>query len=247
MAGPGLSFCGAKPSFRARGVAAMTGTRMRARQAAAALIGLAVVLLALSAAAETLRNEQLFVGIPDGWQKSYENSDATGSIAEYVPPGETTEAWSEMLTLQRYKDVLIDIPSYLQQVIERFTAGCVQGRHDGPRRSTAGAYPAGTAFVECRGPDPAKAMPGVVLKSIEFVAIKAIQGQNRALCRPARLAWQRSVLSPAQFRDREPVAGRGARRRALRPRRPQPDLPQHRADRKSELESDRRKPVWLGT
>ena len=177
MAGPGLSFCGAKPSFRARGVAAMTGTRMRARQAAA-LIGLALVLLALPAAAETLRNEQLFVGIPDGWQKIYENSDATGSIAEYVPPEETTESWSEMLTLQRYQNVLIDIPSYLQQVIERFTAGCVQARHDGPRRSAAGAYPAGTAFVECRGPDPAKAMPGVILKSIEFVAIKAIQGQT---------------------------------------------------------------------
>jgi hypothetical protein len=150
---------------------------MRARRTAAS-IGLAIAMLAPPAAAETLRNEQLFVGIPDGWQKVYQNSDATGSITEYVPPGDTTEAWSEMLTLQRYKDVLIDIPSYLQQVIERFTEGCVQGRHDGPRRFEAGAYPAGTAFVECRGPDPAKAIPGVTLKSIEFVAIKAIQGQT---------------------------------------------------------------------
>lgn len=177
MAGPGLSFCGAKLNFRARGVAAMTGTRMRVLRAAT-LIGLAFVRPALPAAAETLHNEQLFVGIPDGWQKIYENSDGTGSIAEYVPPGETTESWSEMLTLQHYPNVVIDIPSYLQQVIERFTDGCVQGRHDGPRRATEGAYPAGTAFVECRGPDPAKAMPGVVLKSIEFVAIKAIQGRT---------------------------------------------------------------------
>lgn len=177
MAGRGLSFCGMQPSFRARGVAAMTRAGKRGR-AAAVLIGLAVACLGEPAPAQTLRNEQLFVGIPDGWAKVYENSAAEGSITEYVPHGERVEAWSEMLTLQRYNGVLVDIPSYLQQVIDRFTEGCAQARHDGPRRSTAGAYPAGTAFIECRGPDPSKVAPGVILKVVEFVAIKATQGQD---------------------------------------------------------------------
>lgn len=146
----------------------------------AALIGLVVCLIArvgLATADET-RNEQLFVGVPDGWEKIYENATPEATTTEYVPQGETVEKWSEMITLQRYNGILLDIPSYLQQVSDRFTEGCVQARHDGPRRVTESAYPAAVVYVECRGPDPAKAIPGVLLKSIEFVAIKAIQGQD---------------------------------------------------------------------
>jgi len=158
----------------------MTAALGRTRRLAA-LIGLATCLVAASAvpaATEAARNEQLFVGVPDGWQKIYENDGPEASTTEFVPTGETVEKWSEMITLQRYNGILLDIPSYLQQVVDRFTDGCVQARHDGPRTATEGAYPAAVVYVECRGPDPKKAVPGVLLKSIEFVAIKAIQGQD---------------------------------------------------------------------
>jgi hypothetical protein len=155
----------------------MSKARERTRRLAA-LIGLLACISVLPASGQEPRDEQLFVGVPDGWEKIYEAAEQEGSITEYVPKGETTEKWTEMVTLQRYNAVLLDIPSYLEQVIQRFTEGCVVGRHDGPRRAVESAYPAAVAFIECRGPDPAKATPGVLLKSIEFVAIKAIQGRD---------------------------------------------------------------------
>lgn len=144
----------------------------------AALIGLLAWLFVAPAFGQEQRDERLFVGVPDGWEKIFENLREDGSITEYVPIGETPENWSEMVTLQRYNGVLLDIPSYLDQVIQRFTDGCVVGRHDGPRPATESTYQAAVAYIECRGPDPAKAAPGVMLKSIEFVAIKAIQGRE---------------------------------------------------------------------
>ncbi len=146
---------------------------------AALIAGAMTALAALSfAPAPAMANEQLFVGVPDGWQKLAEPEGDSGNTSRYVPAGESAEEWSEMLTLQRYPGVLLDVTEYIDQVIGRIIAGCLRPRHDGPKPVEASAYPAKIAYIECRGPDPLRMETDKQLKAIEFVVVKAIQGRE---------------------------------------------------------------------
>ncbi|MFZ5790532.1 MAG: hypothetical protein ACOY3L_07525 [Pseudomonadota bacterium] len=130
--------------------------------------------IALPAAAE----EKLFVGVPSGWTQGWQQSEPDRSTVEYVPPGETAQNWTEMVTIQEYRGAQVDPLTYLDKLIEKFGAGCQAARHMGPRAGEENGYKAAVAYMECKGPDPATAEPGVTLKNIEFMAVKAIQGRE---------------------------------------------------------------------
>lgn len=188
MAAPGLCFSGTGPSLPRVG---QGERRVRNRVSWSIAVAMAALLaiLALDPApvAAQSPNEQLFVGIPDGWQKVFD-SDADGnSTSKYVPAGETVGEWSEMLTLQRYPGVLLDVGDYIDQVIGRFIAGCLKPRHKGPEEVVEGAYQAKIAFIECRGPDPLRTATDAPSKAIEFLVIKAIQGREALYV--VRRAW----------------------------------------------------------
>jgi hypothetical protein len=141
--------------------------------------GLGLALLALTCpllARPALAGEQLFVGIPNGWDEAWRQEHASQTIVEYLPTGQSVSDWSEMITLQEFPGTQVDPMGYLQKVVAAFGEGCQATRHEGPRASVENGYPVALAYMECKGPDPTKAAPGVVLKNVEFLAIKAIQG-----------------------------------------------------------------------
>jgi hypothetical protein len=145
------------------------------RLLAAGGVGAALLaLIALPADAE----EKLFVGVPSGWTESRQQSEPDRSTVEYVPPGQTVQNWTEMVTIQEYRGARVDPLTYLDKLIEKFGAGCQAARHMGPRAGEENGYKAAVAYMECKGPDPATAEPGVTLKNIEFMAVKAIQGRE---------------------------------------------------------------------
>jgi hypothetical protein len=144
-----------------------------------AACGLGLALLVLSTpilARPAFAGEQLFVGIPNGWNEAWRQEQPTQTIIEYLPPGQTVTDWTEMVTTQEFPGAQLDTLQYLEKVATAFGAGCQASRHEGPRASEENGYPVALAYLECKGPDPTKAAPGVVLKNIEFLAIKAIQG-----------------------------------------------------------------------
>lgn len=144
---------------------------------AACRLGLVALALSLPALARpALAGEQLFVAIPSGWGEAWRQDQGSQTIVEYLPPGQSVSDWIEMITLQDFPGALVDPMAYLQKVVAAFGDGCQATRHEGPRNSVENGYPVALAYVECKGPDPAKAAPGVVLKNVEFLSIKAIQG-----------------------------------------------------------------------
>jgi hypothetical protein len=141
--------------------------------------GLGMVSLVLALALLTrpaLAGEQLFVGIPEGWDEAWRQEETTQTIVEYLPKGGSVTDWADMITLQDFPDTHVDPQQYLATVVAAFGEGCQASRHEGPRSSRENGYAVALAYMECKGPDPAKAAPGVVLRKIEFLAIKVIQG-----------------------------------------------------------------------
>ena len=144
-----------------------------------AACGLGLALLVLSTpilARPAFAGEQLFVGIPEGWDEAWRHEQGNQAIVEYLPSGRSVSDWVEMITLQEFPGAAVDPLQYLDKVVAAFGDGCQAVRHEGPRASEENGYPVALAYMECKGPDPTKAAPGVVLKNIEFLAIKAIQG-----------------------------------------------------------------------
>lgn len=145
------------------------------RLLAAGSMGGALLALAVLPA---LADEKLFVGIPPDWSKARQQDQPDRSIVEYLPPGQTVQNWTEMVTIQKFRGTDVDLLTYLEKLIEKFGAGCQAARQMGPRVGEENGYKAAVAYMECRGPDPATAEPGVTLKAIEFMAVKAIQGRD---------------------------------------------------------------------
>jgi hypothetical protein len=144
-------------------------------------VGLSVALLALALpllARPARASEQLFVAIPSSWDEAWRHEDSTQTIVEYLQKGQSVTDWTDMVTVQEFPGAQLDPGHYLDRVVAAFGAGCQATRHEGPRSSGENGYLVALAYVECKGPDPGKAAPGVVLKNIEFLAIKAIQGQK---------------------------------------------------------------------
>ncbi len=54
----------------------------------------------LAATRSELTGENLLVVIPGGYELAYNQKTDQGEINEFVPKGETVEAWSEMITIQ---------------------------------------------------------------------------------------------------------------------------------------------------
>jgi hypothetical protein len=127
-------------------------------------------------AGPALAGEQLFVAVPGNWEEAWRHETPQQVIVEYLPPGTTVTDWTDMVTTQEFPGAHVDVLQYLDKVAAAFGAGCKAARHEGPRASTENGYDVALAYLECREPDPSKAAPGVVLKSVEFLAIKAIQG-----------------------------------------------------------------------
>jgi hypothetical protein len=65
------------------------------------LIGTCFFLAASLAGAQSdLTGEKLLAAIPSGYELGYHQKTDQGEIGEFIPKGESAEAWSEMITVQ---------------------------------------------------------------------------------------------------------------------------------------------------
>jgi len=59
-----------------------------------------VALASGSAVADSLKDENLLVGMPDGFVVGDQDRDGQMDMAEWIPKGETLDEWSRMVTIQ---------------------------------------------------------------------------------------------------------------------------------------------------
>jgi hypothetical protein len=105
------------------------------------LLALLFVLTFPIASRAQLRDENLLVAVPKGFEKGYENGNARSSIMEFVPTGQTVEHWDEMLTVQIVRGNAIgSIPAFRARANALYASACEGATSTGIREGTENGY-----------------------------------------------------------------------------------------------------------
>jgi hypothetical protein len=116
--------------------------------------------------------EILLVSPPKDFQVGFSAPHGNGSIAEYVPVGQTVDDWSEMLTVQYWRHATVDPATFLQGVAGRYANHCPgtgvdkAGIHTGP----VNGYVASMMLLRCPN-NPATGKP-------DTTAFRVIKGND---------------------------------------------------------------------
>ena len=88
-----------------------------------------MILAALGAASDVwgqppLKAESLLLAQPAGFKVGYQSNHADSAISEWIPEGQSVEAWTEMLTVQVYRGAKVDAATFLQGVGKKWSGAC---------------------------------------------------------------------------------------------------------------------------
>ncbi len=179
-------------------------------------LGLALATgLALSASAQTLRQERLVAPRLDGWAIGFYRANEQQSIREEVPRGQTVEAWQRMITTQRFAGLAARTSpaAYARDIISHVPTSC-PGARVAPVQNVRVSGRAAVRFrVDCPSNPEAAGKP-------ETFILVAVAGQNdmhvkqvafRGGLGPADLPWAERFLSSLAFclpNDKAPACTR---------------------------------------
>src|SRR5689334_5446144 len=84
--------------------------------------------LALAGAAHAeLVNENLLVGVPDGYKVDYQAHNDTQMINEMVPQAESVKTWTEMVTVQIFFGLKGSLQDAQDYIADGWLKACPQG------------------------------------------------------------------------------------------------------------------------
>lgn len=124
-------------------------------------------------------SEVLFVYPPDGWRLNFETQVGKIRFYEYLPAGDTSAEWTEMISVQIMENAADLNPTELARTLRtRFLAECTRASHRGPDRFNLDGYLAARLYVECDNPTVAKRPGGAPYRRHEVAAFQIIQGKT---------------------------------------------------------------------
>ena len=152
--------------------------------------------------------------VPPGWQLAHQMRTETQAILEFVPEGQTVQAWREMITVRAFKDPPRDVTpkAFLEQVADRLQGVCPgQAVAASLGDTRVDSHPAHGAILGC-GRMPA-GTAGATAGQGEVAYYLALRGSGDFV------VAQRAVRGRAFDRARPPVTPRdaAAMREALQP------------------------------
>ncbi|CCG42947.1 hypothetical protein [Magnetospirillum molischianum] len=131
--------------------------------------------------------ERLVMIPPEGWQNGGSSASRTAIATHLFPPGQNSENWTEMLTIQVIVDPRAEARAFVQRVVDASRSGCDAAGPSPASEGMTNNYPVATLTVTCtRGHQ--SGMGGLV-------AVKAIRGQQ------ALFVVERLWRGPAFARD----------------------------------------------
>ncbi|MFZ1084882.1 MAG: serine protease [Terracidiphilus sp.] len=117
-----------------------------------------------------LDGENLLFAPPKDFKLGF-HSDRNGSMNEYVPNGQTVEDWTEMLTVQVFRDLKeMEPAAFLQRVGTKWLSDCPETPKDTIRNGHVNGYPASMLELKCPNVH-AKGKP-------ETTVFRAIKGKD---------------------------------------------------------------------
>lgn len=138
----------------------------------AAILCFAVALSLVAAPSYAqLKNENLLVGLPQGFKVGFSESRNGMNMQEWVPANETVQNWTEMVTVQIFlnrKD--LDPVQFLATMEKQWAAACKGSTATPPVTGKANGYASATTLMRC----PLLASSG----KPETTMMKAIKGND---------------------------------------------------------------------
>ena len=96
-----------------------------------------------------LDGENLLFAPPKDFKFGF-HSDRNGSLTEYVPNGQTVEDWTEMLTVQVFRDLKENEPAaFLQKVGTKWLNDCPETPKDTIQNGKVNGYPVSMLELKC--------------------------------------------------------------------------------------------------
>jgi cell fate (sporulation/competence/biofilm development) regulator YmcA (YheA/YmcA/DUF963 family) len=139
-----------------------------------------------------LDGENLLVSPPKNFEVAHDSRSGNNSITEFVPAGETVEKWTQMLTVQVFRQSQSDATAFLQFVGKKFSDACpgttLVGR--GIETGRVNGYVVSMLFLKCpKNPETGKP---------ESTVFRAIRGRDALYS--FQQAW-RAVPADQEVKD----------------------------------------------
>ncbi|MBV9261266.1 MAG: hypothetical protein JO205_07835 [Pseudolabrys sp.] len=131
------------------------------------------VLIALFLAAPAhaqLINENLLVTMPPGFKVGFQDQKNNMRLTEMVPPGETVENWTEMVTVQVFLGLKTSPQAFKERIEQGWLAACKEGGAHAVSDDPESGYPALIWVLSCPR-NPATGKP-------EITWFKAVAGND---------------------------------------------------------------------
>jgi hypothetical protein len=170
------------------------GAIMRQARLSAAMLFLTLPGMALAAAAG---GERIVAPALPGFVVGYTASDATRSIKEEVPKGETVQAWTRMVTTQRFGGLAAKVTPavYAKNIVAGIPQACPGAAVSPVAALTVAGRPAARFQVDCPRNAQGQAETFILLaiagKADMHVKQVAFRGRKTA----ADLTWARTFLA----------------------------------------------------
>ena len=159
---------------------------------AAAAFAAAAVLA--SPALAQLEDENLLVVPPNGYEVGYQAHNSKQLMTELVPEGETVENWTEMVTVQIFRDLSDADPAEFRTHMRRQWFGTCDGATiENAADDTENGYPAATWMLTC----PLNTQSG----KPEYTMFKAIGGNDALYVVQKAFTWEPSEAEVAHWSD----------------------------------------------
>jgi len=114
--------------------------------------------------------EKLLLAAPAGWRSGASSTSRSVVVTHLLPPGQTTETWTEMLTIQVIADPRTEARTVVNRVAEASRSGCDVAAPSPISEGMINNYPVATMTVTCNhGHQSGKG---------GLVAVKAIRGRQ---------------------------------------------------------------------
>jgi hypothetical protein len=109
-----------------------------------------LAVLASSPVRAELENENLLVGVPEGFKLAFKDRNDERLMSEMIPEGETLDDWSEMLTTQVFFGGLPATPDqFYAEMRKGWLEACEGGNGKLVRSGTENGYKFAFGFLTC--------------------------------------------------------------------------------------------------
>ena len=93
--------------------------------------------------------EQLLMTPPPGWNIQGSGANRNSVTKQLFPPGQTSETWNEMMTIQVLADATAVPRDYIQRIIEASRNNCEASGPSPLNEALTNGYPVATLTVTC--------------------------------------------------------------------------------------------------